>query len=84
MHNGAIGKYNYSVNFIQEKELHESYLHFDVGDMLVLFSDGVSEAGRGVTTDAGWARQDIEDFYPAQLFAHCLLTAHGGQYPLDR
>ena len=30
--------------------------------MLVLFSDGVSEAGRGVTTDAGWARQDIEDF----------------------
>ena len=62
VHNGAIGKYNYSVNFIQEKELHESYLHFDVGDMLVLFSDGVSEAGRGVTTDAGWARQDIEDF----------------------
>jgi len=53
VHNGAIGKYNYSVNFIQEKELHESYLHFDVGDMLVLFSDGVSEAGRGVTTDAG-------------------------------
>ena len=49
-------------NVIQEKELHESYLHFDVGDMLVLFSDGVSEAGRGVTTDAGWARQDIEDF----------------------
>ena len=62
VHNGAITKYNYSVNFIQEKELHESYLHFDVGDMLVLFSDGVSEAGRGVTTDAGWAQQDIEDF----------------------
>ena len=41
VHNGAIAKYNYSVNFIQEKELHESYLHFDVGDMLVLFSDGV-------------------------------------------
>lgn len=62
VHDGAIAKYNYSVNFIQEKELHESYLHFDVGDMLVLFSDGVSEAGRGVTTDAGWAQQDIEDF----------------------
>ena len=40
VHNGAITKYNYSVNF----------------------SDGVSEAGRGVTTDAGWAQQDIEDF----------------------
>ncbi len=62
VHDGAIAKYNYSVNFIQEKELHESPLHFDVGDMLVLFSDGVSEAGRGVTTDAGWAQQDIEDF----------------------
>ncbi len=62
VHDGAIAKYNYSVNFIQEKELHESHLHFDVGDMLVLFSDGVSEAGRGVTTDAGWAQQDIEDF----------------------
>ncbi len=62
VHDGAIVKYNYSVNFIQEKELHESHLHFDVGDMLVLFSDGVSEAGRGVTTDAGWAQQDIEDF----------------------
>ena len=62
VHDGAIAKYNYSVNFIQEKELHESHLHFDVGDMLVLFSDGVSEAGRGVTTDVGWAQQDIEDF----------------------
>ncbi len=62
VHDGAIAKYNYSVNFIQEKELHESHLHLDAGDMLVLFSDGVSEAGRGVTTDAGWARQDIEDF----------------------
>lgn len=62
VHDGAIAKYNYSVNFIQEKELHESHLHLDVGDMLVLFSDGVSEAGRGVTTDAGWAQQDIEDF----------------------
>ena len=62
VHDGALAKYNYSVNFIQEKELHESHLHFDVGDMLVLFSDGVSEAGRGVTTDAGWAQQDIEDF----------------------
>ena len=62
VHDGAVAKYNYSVNFIQEKELHESHLHFDTGDMLVLFSDGVSEAGRGVTTDAGWAQQDIEDF----------------------
>lgn len=62
IHNGAVRRYNYSAHFIQDKELHESRLNFDEGDMLILFSDGVSEAGRGVTTDAGWAASAIEDF----------------------
>lgn len=60
---GAVKKYNYSAHFIQDKELHESRLQFDEGDMLILFSDGVAEAGRvSRTTDAGWARSAIEDF----------------------
>lgn len=62
LQNGAVRRYNYSAHFIQEKELHESRLSFDAGDMLILFSDGVSEAGRGVTTDAGWEMSAIEDF----------------------
>lgn len=60
--NGAVKRYNYSAHFIQEKELHESRLSFDTGDMLILFSDGVTEAGRGVTTGAGWEMPAIEDF----------------------
>ena len=60
--NGAVKRYNYSAHFIQEKELHESRLSFDTGDMLILFSDGVTEAGRGVTTGAGWEMSAIEDF----------------------
>ena len=61
-HNGASQRYNYSVRFTQEKELHESTLTFEPGDMLVMFSDGVSEAGRGTTTYEGWPMADIEDF----------------------
>lgn len=60
--NGAVKRYNYSAHFIQEKELHESRLNMDAGDMLILFSDGVTEAGRGVTTGGGWAMSAIEDF----------------------
>ena len=32
------------------------------GDMLVLFSDGVSEAGTGITTYSGWSRAEMEDY----------------------
>lgn len=60
--NGAVKRYNYSAHFIQEKELHESRLNMDTGDMVILFSDGVTEAGRGVTTGAGWPISSIEDF----------------------
>lgn len=60
--NGAVKRYNYSAHFIQEKELHESRLNMDTGDMVILFSDGVTEAGRGVTTGAGWPVSSIEDF----------------------
>ena len=44
------------------KTVSESELTLKSGDLLVLFSDGVSEAGRGVTTYAGWDRSEMEDF----------------------
>ena len=53
LHNGKVQKYSYSAHFIQDKELHESRFQFDIGDMLILISDGVSEAGRGLTTISG-------------------------------
>ena len=45
-----------------EKTVLESVLTMKNGDMLVLFSDGVSEAGRGVTTYSGWDRREMEDY----------------------
>ena len=59
---GKAQRYPYSVHFAQDKELHESTFTFEEGDMLVFFSDGVAEAGRGVTTYDGWPKAETEDF----------------------
>ena len=45
-----------------DKMILESSLSMKPGDMLVLFSDGISEAGRGVTTYSGWDRNEMEDY----------------------
>ena len=82
LHDGKVQRYGYSAHFIQDKELHESRFQFDVGDMLILFSDGVSEAGRGLTTLAGWPEQEMHDFIernyspdcPAQMMAARILS----------
>lgn len=47
---------------VGEKMLLESTLTMKSGDMLVLFSDGISEAGRGLTTYSGWNRREMEDY----------------------
>ena len=62
VHGGKSRRIGYSIQFAADKELHETSLTFSPGDLLVLFSDGVSEAGRGVTTYDGWPRAEIEDF----------------------
>ncbi|MBQ7436382.1 MAG: serine/threonine-protein phosphatase [Oscillospiraceae bacterium] len=45
-----------------EKTVLESRLTMKGGDILILFSDGISEAGRGVTTYSGWDRGEMEDY----------------------
>lgn len=45
-----------------DRMISESRLTMKSGDMLILFSDGVSEAGRGVTTYSGWDRREMEDY----------------------
>lgn len=76
---GEVRRYNYSAQFIQEKELHESRLTLDPGDMILLFSDGVTEAGRGITTGAGWEQSAIEEFvtrnYTPELSAQRMAAA---------
>ena len=52
----------YRQHSLAGKELREAVLTMKSGDMLVLFSDGVSEAGRGVTTYSGWDRRIMEDY----------------------
>ena len=82
LHGGKVQNYGYTAHFIQDKELHESRFQFDVGDMLILFSDGVSEAGRGVTTISGWPEDEMHDFMernyspelPAQMMAARILS----------
>ena len=45
-----------------EKEVHQSYFQFKEGDMLILMSDGVTNAGMGKTTYGGWGREEVEEF----------------------
>lgn len=45
-----------------EKEIHQSYFQFKEGDMLILMSDGVTNAGMGKTTYGGWGREEVVEF----------------------
>lgn len=47
---------------VGDKTVQVSDLTMKCGDMLILFSDGVSEAGRGITTYAGWERREMEGY----------------------
>ena len=62
LRDGVSLDYPMEMHTIREKTLFESKLKMKNGDMLVLFSDGVSEAGRGVTTYSGWDRRELEDY----------------------
>lgn len=47
---------------IEEKEVDESVVELRVGDMLVFFSDGVTNVGLGKTLPNGWPHSDIIKF----------------------
>lgn len=57
--NGKNMPYRSSRIFIEEKEIYESTLEIQKDDMIILFSDGVTNAGMGKTTNGGWKRSDI-------------------------
>ncbi len=71
IHDGKVQKYGYTAHFIQDKELHESRFQFSAGDMLILFSDGVAEAGRGLTTVSGWPEDEMHDFMERNYTPDC-------------
>jgi len=54
--------YDSTCRVIDEKEIHESNLRLNIGDMLILATDGVTSAGLGKTTKNGWKRESIIEY----------------------
>jgi hypothetical protein len=54
--------YDSTCRVIHEKEIHESNLRLNIGDMLILATDGVTSAGLGKTTKNGWKRESIIEY----------------------
>ena len=76
-------RFPYGVQFVGEKEIHESTLQLEEGDLLLLMSDGITHAGRGNTGD-GWpsdevaelaAQYDRNDLSPQRIAAMILRAA---------
>lgn len=59
---GKIYDYPYTSFVIGEKIIHESSIRLQEEDMLILMSDGVTNAGMGKTTNGGWGREDVIQF----------------------
>ncbi len=83
LRNGQPSRFPYSVHFVGEKEIHESTIHLQEGDVLLMMSDGITQAGRGKTGD-GWpseeiaalaAQYDTPDMSPQRLASTILRAA---------
>ena len=59
LRNGKNVEYSANVHFIGEKEIHESSFCLQENDILVLMTDGVTNAGIGKVMPNGWPRADI-------------------------
>ena len=62
LRNGKNVEYYRDILMFGEKEIHQSYFQFGEGDMLIFMSDGVTNAGMGKTTYAGWGREEVVGF----------------------
>lgn len=54
--------YNYNVHFAHEKEIHESIVTLQKDDVIVLMTDGVTNAGIGKLAPNGWKHSEIAEF----------------------
>ena len=77
LRDGKSVPYPIQKRIIGEKEISESRFQLRVGDMLILMSDGVINAGMGKLTD-GWPLEDVisfvEDFYTPDLSPQRMAT----------
>lgn len=62
LRNGKSIDYRRDIQMFGEKEIHQSYVQFQEGDLLILMSDGVTNAGMGKTTYGGWGREEVVKF----------------------
>lgn len=62
LRNGKRLSYNYNVHFVKEKEIHESRILLQKEDIIILMTDGVTNAGIGKLAPNGWRNSEIEDF----------------------
>lgn len=60
--NGVSYEYQAACRIIYQKEIYESKIRLQTGDMLILLTDGVTSAGLGGLTKEGWSREDIIKF----------------------
>lgn len=63
---GKLFDYPVETGRIEEKEIHKSTFELQEEDMLILMSDGVTNAGMGKTTNGGWGREDVTKFCNAK------------------
>lgn len=54
--------YNTNVHFVGEKEIHESRITLQEDDIIVLMTDGVTNAGVGKLAPDGWHQSEIAGF----------------------
>ena len=55
----------YTPSLIADRKIYRAEVYFDVGDELVLFTDGAVHAGIGETLNFGWEREEIVAYLEA-------------------
>ncbi|MGM9537383.1 MAG: PP2C family protein-serine/threonine phosphatase [Candidatus Onthomonas sp.] len=59
-------RYPYSVRFVGDKEIRESRITLQEGDILLLMTDGVTHSGIGKHNDNGWSEREVQSFLAEQ------------------
>ena len=59
LRNGKHVEYPVEVNVIDGKTIYESHMKVELGDVFVMFSDGVPHAGIGITMNLGWKQENV-------------------------
>ncbi len=62
LRDGKRTEYPIEMNIIADKTIYESRMKVELGDVFVMFSDGVPHAGIGITMNIGWQQENVAKF----------------------